>query len=128
MNRSLLPAVVAALVVAAGAAAAADQFDLVCGGAKKSGAPWTRTVSVDLARHSWCQRAGGGWTDCTTQHPIQAVEPGRIVFYDGSGLGGDGLIFTVDRSDGSVEQNGEGEDVKGTCHAAPFTPMPANRF
>ena len=128
--------VIVAAMLAAPAAAASDQFDLICAGQYKDHlmakpAPVERRFRVDLARGEWCSGPCGSvsaFASVTTGTLIMAKAERRLPSDTEK-------IVRVDRSTGEWY---EFEDVrrpyrlvawsKGTCQRAPFTGLPAPKF
>jgi opacity protein-like surface antigen len=136
MRRLIALAAAASLI--AGAAQAADQFDLVCVGVNKSlrlGAPvveshWTAHYSIDLAKQSYCD------VGCATAQRIQSIDAGKLVLEDQTKddpvLGHSEEQNIISRATGQVQGKyvlGLAADFwSGTCVAAPFTPLPKALF
>lgn len=135
--------IIAAALVATPAAAATDQFDLVCTGTVKTAPRGAASAintryRVDLAAKSWCR------DDCAEVRTIEAVTDGEIVFEQrGQDVNAQPWVrHTVDRTSGAwkdflstpdvqgrnVFSPGLWIDAVGACTTAPFSGFPTRRF
>lgn len=126
--------ILASLIFAAPAAAAEQQFDLVCKGRQKTSAlgswkPYEQRYRIDLTAQAYCTFA------CKSVQKIKSVDAGQIVFqatdsHDPSGMS---IIHYVDRTDGKwvyFLSGGLGlyQNSEGTCEPAAFSGFPAAKF
>lgn len=129
MVRAALIALVAGSFFA-GAAQAADQFDLRCQGTlqvgRKPAAKWSQTYRIDLRSGRWC------FADCPKVNGIARFDAGEIVLTDRDDRPTGRWIekLTISRSTGRLRQTivGLEYEVDAECEPAPFTNIPETKF
>jgi hypothetical protein len=122
--------IIAAALVATPAAAATEQFDLVCNGKTRESsigrwkaAPETR-YRIDLAANRWCQG------DCKQPEKIYEVSETKLTlkWIKEDTPRSRALIFIkIDRSTGAWENYWSSSffsETAGQCEVAPFTEFP----
>ncbi|WP_278983275.1 hypothetical protein [Sphingobium yanoikuyae] len=113
-------------------AMAADQFDLICQGRARYGAPasWQKFENryrVDLAAKRWCR------DNCERVMPLADVSEARITFtsiHNNASIGD--VDHFVERSSGRLVEimasRYSPTTVEAQCEAAPFSGLPDKKF
>ena len=123
--------VIALALIGTPAAAAGEQFDLVCEGRFKPriNARWRPTESryrIDLSTSAWCNG------QCTEVRQIASIETGKIILSRSSP--GERLyaLHELDRVAGTYQHYFSGglsfHREEGRCTVAPFSGFPSARF
>mgnify|MGYP001369214614 CR=1 FL=1 len=135
-------AVALVLALGAGAAEAADQFDLVCKGKYREddrGAwrPWEGRYRIDLSAGAWCQG------DCSSIARLAEVTAAKLYLRPSTSRAestdGSSQTFEIDRVTGKLTQfeyrppmYERGStwwwQVEADCTPAPYSGMPSARF